>query len=55
MADLYQTYPFDSVKTEYQRKCLESHTAVKYPKIEWFKRKSYRGKLPAPIDIQTVY
>ena len=49
-----QTYPFDSVKTEYQRKCLERNTAVKYPKIAWFNRKSYRGKLPPPVDIHTV-
>ena len=47
MADVRQTYPFDSVKTEYQRMSLERNTAVRYPKIEWFNRKSYRGKLPA--------
>ena len=45
-----QTYPFDSVKTEYQRKRLDRNTTVKYPKVEWFNRKSYRGKLPAPIE-----
>ncbi len=49
-----QTYPFDSVKTEYQRKCLERNTAVKYPKVEWFNRKSYRGKLLTIIGIQMV-
>lgn len=51
---LGQTYPFDSVKTEYQRMCLERNTSVKYPKIEWFNRKSYRGRFPAPLSIHTI-
>ena len=49
-----QTYPFDSVKTEYQRKCLERNTLVEYPKLEWFNRKFYRGKLPVTISIEIV-
>lgn len=49
-----QTYPFDSVKTEYQRKCLEGKTALKYSKIQWFNRKSYRGKLAAPIRKEII-
>ena len=47
-----KTYPFDSVKTAYQRKCLERNTVVKYPKIQWFDRKSYRGELSDPVGIQ---
>ena len=43
------------MKTAYQRKRLvNNNTTVKYPKIEWFNRKSYRGKSPVSLRISTV-
>ena len=48
-----QIYPIDSAKSIYQRNCLTHRrgTNVKTPKIQFFNRAMYRGKLiPSPRD-----
>lgn len=44
------TYPIDTAKTHYQRNCLAKARGqpVQMPKIQFFSRKMYVGKLPSP-------